>query len=169
MSQSTEKDVSAELARQHGALWEKDIRKQNRELRRAEMAFVGKNWEAPNIPGSHRKREASKPDFSGHLPCGRHVTFEAKASLNTTSFGFGQITKGQRQYLNSAYECGCISFVFILDGLRRRWLIPWGEVLRVEAVEGRASFPYEEDSAFQKQRGETWLDCWQRLEKGGLT
>ena len=163
------KEQQAELARKNGARWESNIRKQCFSLKNAKRALVSKNWEAPKIPGSHKKREKSKPDFSGCLPCGRHVVFEAKANFITTSLPFGQISEGQREHLSTASAWGAISFVFALDGKDRRWLIPWSELDHIEAVEDKSSFAYDEDSPFLKRRGETWLDTWERLEKGGLT
>lgn len=158
--------MSGEKSRQHGQRFETYIRKECRDLHRHDLALVQKNWEAPKVPGEEFRREKSKPDFSGFLPDSRHVIFEAKATESTTSFGFGQITDHQWQYLDRAHTAGSISFVYVLDGLRRKWVIPWARVL--ECDEYRSSFPFE-FSDFIKKRGETWLACWQRLEREELT
>lgn len=152
------------LQQQHSKIWESYIRKECRALQKGELAVVDKNWEAPRIPGEKRPRETSKPDFSGFRFDGRHVVFEAKATLSTTSFSFSLIVDHQAEHLATAKEYGAISFVYVLDGKRRKWVIPYQAIL---ATEGRKSFPFDNDT-YQKQRGETWLDTWARLEMRGL-
>ena len=192
MSSPLTQSQLSDLRRKNARRWEANIRRQCAHLKTRGRAFVDKNWEAPLIPGTNRPRETSKPDFSGHTDTGRHVVFEAKSQLfEETRFDFSQISEGQREQLENAYEAGAISFVFLLDGygvtirstasadsMRRKWVIPFSEILRQENIEGNASFPYPgarhcSDDAyiehFKKRRGETWLDCWNRLESGGLT
>lgn len=164
----------ATLRDKHARRWESAIRKECFALQDAGTAFVDKNWEAPRLPGRHEKREASKPDFSGHLSCARHVVFEAKTSLHFTRFDFANISDGQRQYLDHAHACGAVAFIYLLDNYRRRWVLPWGEVLRRENVHGKSSFTlpesphFIESSDLKKKRGETWLDAYRRIEMGGL-
>lgn len=165
----------ADLRYKHARRWENAIRKECHDLRRTERAFVDKNWEAPTVPGRHQKRETSKPDFSGHLTDARHVVFEAKTTLHPTRFDFDNISTGQREHLSSAHACGAAAFVYLLDNLRRRWVLPWGEVLRLENVHGVASLalpesPHflDESEALKKLTAETWLDAYERLEREGL-
>lgn len=150
------------LQQEHSKIWERYIRQECRALRQADLAFVDKNWEAPRIPGKKRPRERSKPDFSGFLPGGRHVVFEAKATLLTTRLDFSAITDGQWDHLDKAFEHEACSFVYVLDGDRHKWVIPWLAILK--AIPGRESFPFD-NAYYQKQVGETWLDTLIRLEE----
>lgn len=152
------------LQQQHSAIWESYIRKECQALHKAGRALVDKNWEAPRVPGKQIPREASKPDFSGVYPYGRHVVFEAKATLSKTRFDFNQISEGQWDHLSLAHRWGASAFVYVLDGRRRKWVLPW----RVIEATDRRSFPFNEDMKhFQKKRGETWLDTWGRLMDEG--
>lgn len=144
------------LQQQHASLWERYIRQECHALHKAERAMVDKNWEAPRIPGKKIPREKSKPDFSGCLPGGRHVVFEAKATLNKTSFAFSLISEHQAFHLGRAEVMGSVAFVYVLDGNRDKWVIPW-VVIRSVWTE-RGSFPFSPLSPFKKQPGETWLD-----------
>jgi penicillin-binding protein-related factor A (putative recombinase) len=177
---SSSKNKSGSLAKANGDRWEREyVRPECRELKRRKEAWVSKNFEADRVPGMQARREPSKPDFSGFIPGGRHVVFEAKACLNETSFYFGQLTDGQREHLHMAHAWGAVAFIYVLethgevvDGelqveLERRWLVPWAQVLEIESG-GRKSFPFE-ILDFAKEHGETWLDVWIRLEKAGLT
>ena len=165
----------ATLRDKHARRWEAAIRKECASLSGDRRAFVDKNWEAPKIPGTHQRVEESKPDFSGHLSDGSHVVFEAKTSLHKTRFSFDQIRPGQADHLADAEACGAVSFIYLLDNLRRRWVIPWSVVERLKAIENRQSFAYPESphfidrfSACQKRPGETWLDAYTRLEMEGI-
>ncbi|MFP4599948.1 MAG: Holliday junction resolvase RecU [Persicimonas sp.] len=154
------------LARQHGQEFEVYARKECRDLLKADRALVQKNWEAPTVPGEHFKREKSKPDFSGFLPDSRHVIFECKATLSKTSFPFSNITDHQWAYLDRAHTAGSISFLYVLDGQRQKWVVPWKRVKFISLE--RSSFPFA-DEVYRKRRGETWLDTWHRVELEGLT
>lgn len=136
--------------------WEAVIREECRALREQRRAWVDKNWEAPRVPGTHIPREASKPDFSGWLPGGTHVVFEAKATLAETSFDFNMITEGQWEHLQAAHENDAVSFVYVLDGKGRRWVVPFGHILALDAA-GVRSMRF--DSPFQQFRQ---LGEWQR-------
>lgn len=163
--------MGGSLEKKHGKRWEKYIRKECDELRRRGVADVDKNWEAPTIPGGNVPREPSKPDFSGVLaePAGRHVVFEAKSTLSETSFPFANIADHQAERLSTADAWGAVSFVYILDGQKRKWVVPWGEVERCRHVVDRKSFPFSgADWRFRKQDGETWLERWRKLEMEGL-
>lgn len=149
------------LQQQHGSLWETYVRKECKALEGAGQAFVDKNWEAPRVPGKKIPREASKPDFSGFLTGGRHVVFEAKATMSETSFPFAQITRGQAEYLHTAHENGALAFVYVLDKQRRKWVLPWS--VFIELAEQRASYPFDPESPHLKIKGETWLDTLKRL------
>lgn len=156
------------LSQQNGARWEKYIRAECRHLSGAGRAYVSKNWEAPKVKGSHIKWEPSKPDFSGFLPDGRHVVFEAKACMSETSFPFSSIERHQAEHLDLAQKSGAIAFIYVLDGLDRKWVIPWRAVL--VTLTTRKSFPLsEEEGAFRKRDPETWLDTWKYLKSEGLT
>lgn len=169
--------MSGSLSQQNGARWEDYIRAECRALADAKLAFVGKNWEAPKVPGKHVRWETSKPDFSGHLPNGRHVAFEAKALLKPgTSFPFGNITAGQWEQLDRLHrpsgvqdvDGNGISFLYVLNGPEEKWVIPWAQIVRV-MTESR-SFPLTAEHGELKKRGvETWLDTWNRLDAGGWT
>lgn len=152
------------LARANGQRWEGYIRAENGELKHRQSALVRKNWEAPRVPGSHIRREESKPDFSGFISSGgRHVVFEAKATLSETSFDFGRIANHQLEHLSIAHHAGAIAFVYVLDGLERKWLLPMPVIW--SWMQQRKSFPFDAgDGELQKQDGETWLEAWQRIE-----
>jgi penicillin-binding protein-related factor A (putative recombinase) len=153
-----QQDLSAE--------WESLIKRECKDLAKAKLAFVSKNHEAPRIPGKKRPRSKSKPDFSGHSPAGRHIVFEAKSSLCETRFDFGLITDGQYRILKQAHQSGCISFIYFIDGARRRWVIPWRAVQETEIE--RFSLPLiEPNLVYQKRPGETWLATWKRLAEAG--
>lgn len=145
------------LQQQHAELWERYIREECKALERAGAAWVSKNWEAPRVPGKKMPRAKSKPDFSGFLADGRHVVFEAKATLSETSFGFDAISEHQREHLEAADNAGAMSFVYVLDGLRRKWVIPFATIRLCEATRG--SFPFPQFPQMEKRAGETWLDC----------
>lgn len=150
---------------QHAKVWEGYIKKECRALKDAGLAFVEKNHEAPTIPGEDIPRAPSKPDFSGWLLGGRHVVFEAKATLSETSFSYHQIADHQWEHLDLADKAGAVAFVYVLDGRRRKWVLPWSHVLEWKDV--RASFPFNENPESrecQKHDGETWLDTLDRLE-----
>lgn len=149
------------LQQQHGTLWETYIRKECKDLTSIGQAFVDKNWEAPRVPGKKIPREASKPDFSGFLSGGQHVVFEAKATMSKTSFPFSQITRGQAAHFDIAEKSGAIAFVYVLDGMRRKWVLPWSVVSEIS--ENRASYPFDPESPNLKIKGETWLDTLKRL------
>lgn len=149
------------LQQQHAKVWERYIRKECRALRKARKANVDKNWEAPRVPGEPIPREASKPDFSGCMSDGRHVVFEAKATLSETSWSFHDIADHQAAAIEFAADAGAVSFVYILDGSRHKWVVPWDTIA---AISDRSSFPFD-DPVFRKIEGETWLDTWRRLER----
>ena len=155
----------SDLSRQNGARWEAYIRAECRSLAENELAYVSKNWEAPKLKNSHIKWEPSKPDFSGFLPDGRHVVFEAKATLSKTSFPLPQISGHQWGVLNSAHRAGALSFVYVLDGNGDKWVFPWALVVACKAE--RESIPFSLDT-YKKLRGQTWLGAWHRLEWEGL-
>lgn len=149
------------LQQVHGDLFESYVRREVRHLREQGLAQVDKNWEAPLVPGKAIPREASKPDFSGVVgQRGRHVVFEAKATLSKTSWPLAKLTDHQLEHLELASDLGAIAFVYVLDGARRKWVFP------VEHIRGlgRASAPFE--GPWEKKKGETWLDTWRRLEVG---
>lgn len=149
----------SDLSRQNGARWESYIRAECKALWSAKRAFVAKNWEAPRVRGEHARWEPSKPDFSGFLPGGRHVVFEAKAILTrSTSFPFARIERHQWEHLDRAYQAGALAFVYLLNG-DEKWVIPWGRILAV--ADTRASFPLLPGDPCIKRLGETWFD---RLE-----
>lgn len=156
-------------SQEHGALWEREIRKMCRALKKAHRADVDKNWEAPKVRGSHEKREKSKPDFSGTRPGGRHIVFEGKATLSKTSIQLSAVSPGQWERLELQHEWGAISFVYVLTGERTHWVIPFRRWVEIEAEGERSSFSFvEESDAYRCGRGETWLDAWDRLEGEGL-
>ena len=162
----------ATIRQRHARRWEALIRKECKRLKKVEVAFVDKNWEAPKVPGQKIRVETSKPDFSGHLADGRHVVFEAKTTLHPTRFDFSNISKGQRQHLDYADTCGAMAFVYLLDNMRRRWVLPWWFVLSMESVCEKSSFPLPEsphfntnDSSFQKKNKETWVDTYRRVSR----
>ena len=111
-------------------------------------------------------RETSKPDFSGLLSCGRHVVFEAKATMSATSFPFGSLAEHQAAALHRAYRWGAVSFVYVLDGHQRRWVLPWKEIEKTKLQ--RESYPFD-DAPTRKREGETWLQAWERIEAQGMT
>ncbi|MFU8803192.1 MAG: Holliday junction resolvase RecU [Bradymonadaceae bacterium] len=148
------------LQQQHASLWERYIRQECHALKKADRALVDKNWEAPRIPGKKIPREKSKPDFSGVIKGGRHIVFEAKATLNKTSFPFSQISKGQEEHLEAAKAMGAVAFIYVLDGNRDKWVIPW---ITIQAFRlDRESFPLNPQSPLKKEIGETWLDTLSR-------
>jgi recombination protein U len=149
------------LQQQHCKLWERYIRMECRDLKRSGQALVRKNHEAPKIPGKAIPREPSKPDFSGIIQGGRHVCFEAKATLSETSISFHAIAEPQWDHLNRVHEAGGVAWVYVLDGNRNKWVLPWADIL--ETRELRESFPFSVER-FQKVEGETWLDTLRRLE-----
>lgn len=149
------------LQQQHCKLWERYIRQECHALKRSGQALVRKNHEAPKVPGKAMPREPSKPDFSGCLASGRHVCFEAKATLSKTSLSFHAIAEHQWDHLNAVFQAGGVAFVYVLDGDRNKWLVPWAEVLETDKT--RSSFPFSLER-FQKVEGETWLDTLTRLE-----
>lgn len=155
------------IQQQNARRWEKYIRRECEELLRRGEADVDKNWEAPTVPGTHVPREKSKPDFSGFLNNGRHVVFEAKATMSTTSFSFSDIADHQEATLRRAFRWNAISFVYVLDGHQRRWVLPW-YTIRCCRV-GRESFPFNDETPARKREGETWLETWKRLEQEGMT
>lgn len=154
---------------QHANLWESKIREECRDLRLGELASVDKNWEAPRIPDSSIPCQKSKTDFSGYAYDGRHIEFEAKATLTETRLPFDNIADHQETKLERAHEWGAISFIYALDGRRRRWVLPWPAVAFMQ--NHRSSFPFRDGLAYQKDADakETWLDTWVRLEMAGLT
>lgn len=157
----------SDFSRQNGKRWEDYILAECEELARLGEAFVSKNWEAPPVPGQHVKREASKPDFSGFTRRGRHIVFEAKATRSTTALPMSSIAAHQWEYLDDACYHGAMSFVYVLDGLERKWVFPWLDVLEWREV--RASIPFIEGRPCQKRDGETWLDVLLRLEAPGVS
>lgn len=154
--------------------WERLIRQECAVLREEGRAWVDKNWEAPPVPGTHIPREKSKPDFSGFLAGGRHVVFEAKATESETSFDFNKVLEHQYDHLQAADDAGAASFLYVLDGVGGRWLIPWFNVVCCEKA-GRSSFAFNEGSSLQQQgewrrrgaafvwHGENWLETLQRM------
>ena len=153
----------SDLSRQHGKRWEQYVRRECSGLREAGLALVRKNWRAPEVPesGTRARIEPSKPDFSGVLRGGRHVVFEAKATLSDTSFSFSNITDHQWDHLDQADAAGAMSFLYLLDGERRKWVVPWWVVLELD--DERSSYPFDSYPRHRKRRGETWLDALQRL------
>lgn len=150
--------------RKHGARWESYIRRECKALREAHLAWVRKNWEAPDVPGRPGvKREPSKPDFSGCVAGGKHVVFEAKATLSTTRFDLDRLATHQANHLDMVYRLGGIAFVYVLDGELSKWVLPWRTVLSFS--EHRASVPFDEVEPCRKVSGETWLDTLERLNK----
>lgn len=160
----------------HAERWERVIRQECKALREAGSAFVDKNWEAPRVPGSHVPREKSKPDFSGFLSDGRHVVFEAKVTQSKTSFPFSKIEEHQAEHLEAAYRADAVSFLYVLDGEQRRWVVPFEVVVVLE----RDSFPFNEPPGgglglFEQRgkwerrgrsfvwSGENWLQTLRRL------
>jgi len=153
----------SDLSYQNGARWEAYIRAECRALEIAGLAFVSKNWEAPKLKGQYVKRETSKPDFSGFMPDGQHVVFEAKAILGKVkSFPFSRIAKNQWERLDQAHKSGAVAFVYLLNG-EDKWVIPWEHL--IQWVDKRASFPLTDCAAYVKYRGDTWLDIWNLIEK----
>lgn len=146
------------LAKQHGDQWEAYVRQECREIARRGEGQIGKNWEAPKVRGSHASREQSKPDFSGCLPGGRHIVFECKATLNCSRFDCTPdrlITKGQLEHLRVAHELGAVSFVYVLDGENRKWVVPY-EVLVPPSVA-------LEEVGTQKDTDELFTDTLKRM------
>ena len=139
----------------HGEIWERYIRVECAELARRGQAQVSKSWEAPRVSGTHVKRAESKPDFSGCITAGRHVVFEAKATLNVERFDLKNISAGQRDHLLSASYMGALAFVYVLSGERRKYLIP---MYVLEAATG-ASVRFDVPGVVEKLDGETWLDA----------
>lgn len=150
---------------EHGRRWEQYIRQECDDLRRAGLAVVRKNWRAPKVPrdGVEARIEPSKPDFSGALRGGRHVVFEAKATLSGSSLDFSRIAEHQWDHLDQADAAGAVTFVYICDGRQRKWVVPWWRIL--EADEERNSYPFGTYPVEEKRTGETWLDTLVRLEQ----
>lgn len=146
------------LQQEHSKIWERYIRQECYALKKAGLAVISKNHEAPTVPGKHIPREKSKPDFSGFLAgAGNHIVFDAKATMSETSFSFHDIQDHQREHLRLAEEFSATSFLYVLDGLRRKWVLPL-QIVRHWEEEGRSSYPFGEDSPFEKRPGETFLD-----------
>lgn len=166
--------AAGKRAQAHARRWERHIRAECAELAEAGLAFVAKNWEAPKVRGKHVSIEASKPDFSGYLPGGRHVVFEAKSTLVETRFDLDLLADHQLDHLQRAVDHGALAFVYVLDGLGRKW------VLTTEAILGamiyRSSVPFDISTARLEVRGEWtrrgsafvwegegWLDAMLRI------
>jgi penicillin-binding protein-related factor A (putative recombinase) len=139
----------------HGEIWERYIRVECAELEKRGQAQVSKNWEAPRVSGTHVKRAESKPDFSGCITAGRHVVFEAKATLNVDRFDLKNLATHQREHLLTASFMGALAFVYVLSGERRKYLIP---MCVLEAATG-ASVRFDVPGVVEKLDGETWLDA----------
>lgn len=150
------------LKQQHGKAFEKYIRKECKDLRQAGKALVRKNWRAPKHPDDdkHFRIAKSKPDFSGVLEDGRAVVFEAKATMSTTSWPLDDLADHQADHLSEAAELGAAAFVYILDGERNKWVVPWQVLVNVD----RESYPFGGFESHRKQDGETWVDTLERLE-----
>ena len=144
----------------HGEIWERYIRVECAELAKRGQAQVSKNWEAPRVSGTHVKRAESKPDFSGCITAGRHVVFEAKATLEKERFDLKNLATHQRDHLLSASYMGALAFVYVLSGERRKYLIPMRLIELSEAKSVRFDVP----GVVEKLDGETWLDAAGRLE-----
>jgi len=155
------------IQQQHAQRWESHIRKQCRTLLKGRRALVDKNWEAPKVPGKQIKREKSKPDFSGlvlHGPlAGRHVVFEAKATMERERFDFSLIQDHQAEHLSIASTGGALSFVYVLDGFGFQWVLPWPWIQH-EMDLGIASLQFDDWPSGLRERGETWLDVCERLD-----
>jgi penicillin-binding protein-related factor A (putative recombinase) len=139
----------------HGEIWERYIRVECAELAKRGQAQVSKNWEAPRVSGTHVKRAESKPDFSGCIAAGRHVVFEAKATLEKERFDLKNLATHQRDHLLTASFMGALAFVYVLSGERRKYLIP---MYVLEAATG-ASVRFDVPGVVEKLDGETWLDA----------
>lgn len=150
------------LEQQHGQVWERYVRQECHELREAGLALVRKNWRAPRVPreGVHARIDTSKPDFSGVVDGGRAVVFECKATMSTTSLDLDRLADHQADHLRDAHELGAGAFVYVLDGDRNKWVVPWPALSDLD----RGSYPIGEYPDHQKQEGETFLDTLERLE-----
>ena len=154
------------IQRQLGQRWESYIRKECAALKKAGLAQVDKNWEAPRIPGKagkYTRIEKSKPDFSGWAREGRHVVFEAKATQVTTRFDLSLLADHQHRAIVDAGEAGAIAFVYLLSGYgdeAGKWVLPWWLFVDVDG----SSIPLDHP-VYLKRGGETWLDAWERIEE----
>lgn len=150
------------LARKHGQNFETYARKECNDLRKAGLALVRKNWRAPEVPeeGNHARIAKSQPDFSGVIEGGRSVVFECKATMDTNSWEFSHLADHQAEHLSEAAELGAVAFVYILDGDRRKWVVPWRTLVNLD----RESYPFGVFESHRKREGETWLDTLERLE-----
>lgn len=154
------------IQQQHASRWESHIRKQCRSLLKGRRALVDKNWEAPRVPGRQVKREKSKPDFSGLVIsgplAGRHVVFEAKATMEQSRFDFSLIQSHQAEHMELASIGGALSFCFVIDGQGGKWVLPW-QWIQHQMNQGNASLQLSTCESGRCRPGETWLDTCERL------
>jgi penicillin-binding protein-related factor A (putative recombinase) len=156
----TSKNESAE----NGAVWERYVVMECRELEKRGHSKVSKNWEAPPIPGTKKPRAKSKPDFSGCLRGGRHVVFEAKSTEEPERFDLKNLAKHQREHLLDAAFLGSVAFVYVVSRANRedrKYIIP---VAVIESTETK-SVRFDAPGVVEKLERETWFDA---LVRGGL-
>lgn len=157
--------MSKSLSQQHGEVWEAYIAKECAELERRGSALVSKNWEAPKVPGKQVKRSKSKPDYSGCIAGGRHVVFEAKATLEVDRFDLKNLRDHQLKHLTTAAQMGAIAFVYVLAGDQSKYIIPVSKIL---AAHGCSSVRFNSGGIYAKRPGETWFDVVFELNGAGI-
>ena len=144
-----------------GAAWERYIRKQNDELKKAGIADVRKNWEAPTVPGhDHLRREPSAPDFSGAAIVGGRVVpvmFEAKSVQSGDKFRHSRLNGDQLDDLTFRASLGGISFVYVLSGDLEQYVLRVDSDGNIDATEPGCKYSNLIDG-FRRQPGETWHD-----------
>lgn len=90
----------------------------------------------------------AEPDFSGILPGGRSILFEAKVT-GAEKIGKDRVTEEQRRKLTAASEMGAVCFVLVkFERSRRVYRVPWEAWEMMETVFGRKYIKESEMSGY---------------------